>query len=108
MIDLGGDTTGGVSKLVFTILSAVAEPERDCARERITGVKRDQRQRGRFLGSRRLAGVVEGNGRNAKLVPEKQRAIRKIRRLRAEGISSWRISERMIYSGQDIGYRGQT
>jgi len=38
MIDLGGDTTGnGVSKLVFTILSAVAEAERDRTRERITG-----------------------------------------------------------------------
>ena len=51
MIDLGGDTTGnGVSKLVFTILSAVAEAERDRTRERITEVKRDQRQRGRYLG----------------------------------------------------------
>ena len=30
MIDLGGDVTGnGISKLVFTILSAVAENERD-------------------------------------------------------------------------------
>ena len=30
MIDLGGDVTGnGISKLVFTILSAVAEAERD-------------------------------------------------------------------------------
>jgi DNA invertase Pin-like site-specific DNA recombinase len=33
MIDLGGDTTGnGVSKLVFTILSVVAEAERDRTR----------------------------------------------------------------------------
>src|SRR5215203_7060520 len=51
MIDLGGDVTGnGISKLVFTILSAVAEAERDRTRERITDVKRDQRTRGRFLG----------------------------------------------------------
>src|SRR6476620_7401031 len=51
MIDLGGDTTGnGVSKLVFTILSAVAEAERDRTRERIAEVKRDQRQHGRYLG----------------------------------------------------------
>lgn len=51
MMDLGGDTTGnGVSKLVFTILSAVAEAERDRTRERITDVKRDQKARGRFLG----------------------------------------------------------
>jgi hypothetical protein len=35
MIDLGGDVTGnGISKLVFTILSAVAEAERDRIRER--------------------------------------------------------------------------
>ena len=54
MIDLGGDTTGnGVSKLVFTILSAVAEAERDRTRERITEVKRDQRSRGRYLGRHR-------------------------------------------------------
>src|SRR5215203_2937564 len=51
MIDLGGDvTSNGISKLVFTILSAVAEAERDRIRERIADVKRDQRSRGRFLG----------------------------------------------------------
>src|SRR5215203_6062956 len=51
MIDLGGDvTSNGISKLVFTILSAVAEAERDRTRERIVDVKRDQRARGRFLG----------------------------------------------------------
>jgi putative DNA-invertase from lambdoid prophage Rac len=42
MIDLGGDVTGnGISKLVFTILSAVAEAERDRTRERIAEVKAD-------------------------------------------------------------------
>lgn len=51
MIDLGGDVVSdGVSKLVFTILSAVAEAERDRIRERIATVKRDQRARGRYLG----------------------------------------------------------
>ena len=41
IIDLGGDVTGnGVSKLVFTILSAVAEAERDRTRERVAEVKR--------------------------------------------------------------------
>ena len=59
MIDLGGDVTGnGISKLVFTILSAVAEAERDRIRERIAEVKRDQETRGRFrrLGAIRLPG----------------------------------------------------
>ena len=51
MIDLGGDVTGnGISKLVFTILSAVAEAERDRIRDRIVVVKQDQKTRGRFLG----------------------------------------------------------
>ncbi len=46
MIDLGGDVTGtGISKLVFTILSAVAEAERDRIRERVAVVKADQRAR---------------------------------------------------------------
>lgn len=51
MIDLGGDVTGnGISKLVFTILSAVAEAERDRIRERIGTVKADQKARGCYLG----------------------------------------------------------
>ena len=41
MIDLGGDVTGnGISKMVFTILAAVAEGERDRLRERIRDAKR--------------------------------------------------------------------
>ena len=46
MIDLGGDVcNNGVSKLVFTILSAVAENERDRIRERIRDVKRHLKTR---------------------------------------------------------------
>lgn len=53
MIDLGGDVTGnGISKLVFTILSAVAENERDRIRERIRDVKRNQASKGEYLGGR--------------------------------------------------------
>ena len=66
MIDLGGDTTGnGVSKLVFTILSAVAEAERDRTRERVAEVKRDQRQRGRYLGGSGAVGLPRRRGRRA-------------------------------------------
>jgi DNA invertase Pin-like site-specific DNA recombinase len=51
MIDLGGDVTGnGIAKLVFTILSAVAEAERDRIKERVAVVKADQKTRNRFLG----------------------------------------------------------
>ena len=73
MIDLGGDVTGnGVSKLVFTILSAVAEAERDRTRERVAEVKRDQRQRGRYLGGAVPWGYRVGEA--GELVPDPRAA----------------------------------
>jgi DNA invertase Pin-like site-specific DNA recombinase len=63
MIDLGGDLCGnGISKLVFTILSAVAENERDRIRERIRDVKRHLASQGVYGGGKRPFGwnVVDG------------------------------------------------
>ena len=51
MMDLNGDVTAdGATQFFFTIITAVAEQERNRIRERITDVKRDQKRRGRFLG----------------------------------------------------------
>lgn len=74
MIDLGGDVIGnGVSKLVFTILSAVAEAERDRTRERIREVKADQKRHNRFLGGKLPYGYkVDPTGTNL-LVPDERR-----------------------------------
>jgi putative DNA-invertase from lambdoid prophage Rac len=86
MIDLGGDVTGnGISKLVFTILSAVAEAERDRIRERVTQVKRDQRQRNRYLGGKVPFGFRIGD--DGRLVPDdaEQAVIAHARALRADG-----------------------
>ena len=82
-IDLGGDVVGnGVSKLVFTILSAVAEAERDRIRERIRDVKRDQAKRGRYLGGKVPFGWrVEAGALVEK--PIEQQAIALIREERA-------------------------
>ena len=63
MIDLGGDVTGnGISKLVFTILSAVAENERDRIRERVRDAKRHRASQRLYNGGKRPFGfdVVEG------------------------------------------------
>lgn len=63
MIDLGGDVTGnGISKLVFTILSAVAENERDRIRERVRDAKRHRVSQRLYNGGKRPFGfdVVEG------------------------------------------------
>ena len=59
MVDLVGDVaTNGVSKLLFTTLSAVAEAERDRIRERIQEVKTDHgRAAGILAGLGRLAGI---------------------------------------------------
>jgi putative DNA-invertase from lambdoid prophage Rac len=100
LMDLGGDVTGnGVAKLVFTILSAVAEAERDRIRERIVDVKRDQRARGRYLGGKvpfgsKVVTRAEDGKKVQYLVddPDQQAAIATIHELRAAGASLRRIS----------------
>ena len=86
MIDLGGDVTNnGISKLVFTILSAVAEAERDRIRERVSSVKADQRDRGRYLGGKVPFGFAVGSDGALEPVPEQQEAIASARAMRASG-----------------------
>jgi DNA invertase Pin-like site-specific DNA recombinase len=107
MIDLGGDVTGnGISKLVFTILSAVAEAERDRTRERITDVKRDQKQRGRYLGGRTPFGFSVGDDGELVPIPAQQAAIARMRALRAEGMGLMAIAEAMKAEGVRISHMG--
>jgi putative DNA-invertase from lambdoid prophage Rac len=107
MMDLGGDVTGnGISKLVFTILSAVAEAERDRTRERIREVKQDQRRRRRYLGGKVPFGWrVEKNGELVP-VPEQQRAIKRARRLRAKGFSLRRVAAALAQTGILLSHEG--
>jgi DNA invertase Pin-like site-specific DNA recombinase len=107
MIDLGGDTTGnGIGKLVFTILSAVAEAERDRTRERVAEMKRDQRQRGRFLGGTVPFGFRVGPDGALVEIPEQQAAIRQIRKLRDQGLALRPIAAAMRASGVSITFMG--
>lgn len=92
MIDLGGDVCGnGISKLVFTILSAVAENERDRIRERIRDVKRHLRSEGIYGGGSRPFGFDIGE--DGKLVPNaaEQATLDEMRRRRAAGESFAKI-----------------
>ena len=107
MIDLGGDvTTNGISKLVFTILSAVAEAERDRTRERIAEVKRDQRQRSRYLGGKLPFGWQRGQ--DGELVPDdaQQQAVKQMHALQAEGLSLRAIAANMVAAGVAISHVG--
>jgi DNA invertase Pin-like site-specific DNA recombinase len=88
MIDLGGDVTGnGISKLVFTILSAVAEAERDRIRERVSQVKQDQKERGRYLGGRVPFGYRVGPDGDLVSDTAQQSAIETAHRLHGEGVA---------------------
>jgi putative DNA-invertase from lambdoid prophage Rac len=89
MIDLGGDVCGnGISKLVFTILSAVAENERDRIRERVRDAKRHRASQLLFNGGKRPFGFdVEGEGKDKHLVPNptEQAALARGKALQSEG-----------------------
>jgi putative DNA-invertase from lambdoid prophage Rac len=87
LIDLGGDVIGnGIGKLVFTILAAVAESERDRIRERIRDVKRHLASQGVYGGGKPPFGFDEIDGR---LVPNatEQHTIRRMIEMRTAGAS---------------------
>jgi putative DNA-invertase from lambdoid prophage Rac len=107
IIDLGGDVTGnGISKLVFTILSAVAEAERDRIRERIRDVKADQRKRNRYLGGIVPFGWELGKDGALVEVPVHQAAIRRIIELRRAGRSLRAISMVLKDDGIELSHVG--
>src|SRR6516165_2102743 len=107
IIDLGGDVTGnGISKLVFTILSAVAEAERDRIRERIRDVKADQRKRQRYLGGIVPFGWQISEDGALIEVLEQQHAIRHILELRREGLSLRAISASIAAEGVKLSHEG--
>jgi putative DNA-invertase from lambdoid prophage Rac len=107
MVDLGGDvSTNGVSKLVFTILSAVAEAERDRTRERVAEVKRDQRMRGRYLGGKPPFGWRAGDAGELIAVPEQQKAIEAMRAMRAKGTPLRAIADKITGDGVRISFAG--
>jgi DNA invertase Pin-like site-specific DNA recombinase len=107
MIDLGGDVTGnGISKLVFTILSAVAEAERDRIRERIRDIKSDQRGRSRYLGGKVPFGWAVGSDGELVRDNAQQTAIRRMKELREAGTPLRTIAEELQRSGFKISHAG--
>lgn len=107
MVDMQGDvTTNGISKLVFTILSAVAEAERDRIRERVRDVKRDQRKRGRYLGGTIPFGWKRGADGSLIKDALEQGAIKRMVALKSRGISLRTIARAMKDSGHEITHAG--
>lgn len=87
MIDLGGDVCGnGISKLVFTILSAVAENERERISDRIRDAKRHLAAEGRYGGGKVPFGFELIEGRLVE-IPAEQEALADMRQRREAGES---------------------
>jgi putative DNA-invertase from lambdoid prophage Rac len=89
LIDLGGDVTGnGISKMVFTVLAAVAEGERDRIRERIRDARRHLASQGIFGGGRRPFGSnVVMDGKIRRIVPNEAEmaVIERMQAMRRDG-----------------------
>jgi len=106
LLDMGGDVTGnGISQLMFTMLSAFAQFERERLQERIREVKRDQKSRGRYLGGRKPFGYEVDDGA---LVPvqEELDAIELMRAMRAAGRSYYYIATIMSGDGFPLSHMG--
>jgi DNA invertase Pin-like site-specific DNA recombinase len=105
MIDLGGDVTGnGISKMVFTILAAVAEGERDRITERIRDAKRHLTSQGVFSGGRKPFGFdIVQDGDVQRMVPNaaEQSVIERMKAMRAAGATYRAI-------GGEVGMFGRT
>jgi DNA invertase Pin-like site-specific DNA recombinase len=107
MIDLGGDvTSNGISKLVFTILSAVAEAERDRIRERIRDVKADQKARNRYLGGTVPFGWTLDEEGELVADESQQAAISRMVALRQAGQSLRAIADTMKAEGVNVSHAG--
>ena len=102
LLDVGGDVANGHGRLFVTIVAAFAQAERDRIRERIADVKRDQRDRSRFLGGKRPFGQrVTGEG---DLVEDEreQAALARARELRVGGASLRGIAAALAAEGVEV------
>lgn len=103
LLDLGNDPiSNGLSKLFLTIAAAFAEAERDRIRERVAGVKKDQRERGRYLGGKVPFGWrVAGDGAMVEVEAE-QAAIRRAVALRQGGATLRAIHAALAEDGHTL------
>jgi putative DNA-invertase from lambdoid prophage Rac len=100
LLDLGGDVTGdGIARLVFTILSAVAQFERERIGERIAEMKAHLKEQGRYLGGARPFGYAIREDGSLEPDAKEQSAIAAMRKLSKQGLSLRKIALRMRAKG---------
>lgn len=89
-------TENGSGRLVFNILAAVADWDRENIVDKLLGGRANKQRAGGFIGGKRPFGYrVEGEGRHAELipVPQEQAALQLIGDLIREGLPLRRITE---------------
>jgi DNA invertase Pin-like site-specific DNA recombinase len=108
IIDGLGEITGnGMGRAFMIIAATFAEMERETLKTRVRDVKRDQKERGRYLGGKVPYGyrveytLEDGGERQTHLieVPEEQERIATIQSLRSQGMSLRAIRETMANEG---------
>lgn len=107
--DIGTEpvTQNGTSKMFFGMLALMAEFERERIKERQLDGQRAKKAKGGFNGGVRPFGYrVEGQGKDSILVeiPEEQKAISRMRELRASGLSLRDISAEIEKDGHKISH----
>ena len=92
------------SKLVSTILDAVAEVERERERERLASMKAGQRQPGRYLGGSRPFGFKAAADGRLIEDPAEQAVMRQMKAMRADGMSLRAIAARLAEAGTRVSH----
>jgi DNA invertase Pin-like site-specific DNA recombinase len=88
LLDMGGDVCGsGISGLIFAILAAVAEFERERIADRVAEMKAHEKQVGKYRGGTRPYGFRPGQDKLLEPIPEEQLALSLILKYSAEGMS---------------------
>jgi putative DNA-invertase from lambdoid prophage Rac len=88
-IDLGGDaTTNGISQVIFTILGAFADFERERISQRISEVKQQQKANGFWTGGQPPFGYRVNDEGRLEPNPEQADALAAIFRWKEEGLQS--------------------
>ena len=109
-IDLGGNTTtNGIGHLMFTIMSSFSEMERNRLGERIRGTKQLKNKEDVWLGGKVGFGyVLEQHEDKQYLVEDKdqQKVIKKMSKLRKEGLSYRKISDELKKEGVKLSHVG--
>lgn len=95
-IDLGGDaTTNGISQVIFTILGAFADFERERISQRISEVKQQQKSNGFWTGGTPPFGYRVNEEGRLEANPEQAEVLEAIFRWKEEGYSLRRISDKL-------------